>query len=168
MFRQGQLAVHGLAILLGRNEAGISNRGKFFLHHAVQQGLFLLLCPTDRSLPPSTVKPRRRKAGDAEYDQKECPWVVSASCVCCLGGRKRGRLEGSREGGQSHVIKLNLILLFPTSPPRRPPVRPNPALGSFPPSRASGAEDLDQVDQFLGFLPELTSDHSFYRIGNPS
>jgi len=36
MFRQGQLAVHGLAILLGRNEAGISNRGKFFLHHAVQ------------------------------------------------------------------------------------------------------------------------------------
>ena len=24
----GQLAVHGLAILLGRNEAGISNRGK--------------------------------------------------------------------------------------------------------------------------------------------
>ena len=26
----GQLAVHGLAILLGRNEAGISNRGKFF------------------------------------------------------------------------------------------------------------------------------------------
>ena len=35
MFRQGQLAVHGLAILLGRNEAGISNRGKIFLHHAV-------------------------------------------------------------------------------------------------------------------------------------
>ena len=35
MFRQGQLAVHGLAILLGRNEAGISNRGKSFLHHAV-------------------------------------------------------------------------------------------------------------------------------------
>ena len=35
MFRQGQLAVHGLVILLGRNEAGISNMGKFFLHHAV-------------------------------------------------------------------------------------------------------------------------------------
>ena len=35
MFRQGQLAVHGLAILLGRNEAGISNRGKKFLHHTV-------------------------------------------------------------------------------------------------------------------------------------
>ena len=35
MFRQGQLAVHGLAILLGRIEAGISNRGKIFLHHAV-------------------------------------------------------------------------------------------------------------------------------------
>ena len=35
MFRQGQLAVHGLAILLGRNEAGISNWGKIFLHHAV-------------------------------------------------------------------------------------------------------------------------------------
>ena len=31
----GQLAVHGLAILLGRNEAGISNRGKKILHHAV-------------------------------------------------------------------------------------------------------------------------------------
>ena len=30
MFRQGQLAVHGLAILLGRNEAGISKGGKFF------------------------------------------------------------------------------------------------------------------------------------------
>ena len=39
MFRQGQLAVHGLAILLGRNEAGISNRGKKFLHHAVQTRL---------------------------------------------------------------------------------------------------------------------------------
>ena len=36
MFRQGQLAVHGLAILLGRNEAGISNRGEIFLHHAVR------------------------------------------------------------------------------------------------------------------------------------
>ena len=35
MFRQGQLAVHGLAILHGRNEAGISNSGKVFLHHAV-------------------------------------------------------------------------------------------------------------------------------------
>ena len=35
MFHQGQLAVHGLAILLGRNEAGISNRGKKILHHAV-------------------------------------------------------------------------------------------------------------------------------------
>ena len=35
MFGQGQLAMHGLAILLGRNEAGISNRGKKFLHHAV-------------------------------------------------------------------------------------------------------------------------------------
>ena len=30
MFRQGQLVVHGLAILLVRNEAGISGRGKFF------------------------------------------------------------------------------------------------------------------------------------------
>ena len=30
MFRQGQLAVHGLAVLLGRNEAGISNRGEIF------------------------------------------------------------------------------------------------------------------------------------------
>ena len=37
MFRQGQLAVHGLAIFLGRNEAGISNRGKTFLHHAVER-----------------------------------------------------------------------------------------------------------------------------------
>ena len=35
MFRQGQLAVYGLVILLGRNEAGISNKGKTFLHHAV-------------------------------------------------------------------------------------------------------------------------------------
>ena len=35
MFRQGQLAVLWLAILLGRNEAGISNRGKIILHHAV-------------------------------------------------------------------------------------------------------------------------------------
>ena len=36
MFRQGELAVHGLAISIGRNEAGISNRGKNFLHHAVK------------------------------------------------------------------------------------------------------------------------------------
>ena len=43
MFRQGQLAVHGLAILLGRNEAGISNRGKNFLLHAVQ--------PSDLKIP---------------------------------------------------------------------------------------------------------------------
>ena len=42
MFRQGQLAVHGLAILLGRNEAGISNRGKNFLHHAVRYNAPLL------------------------------------------------------------------------------------------------------------------------------
>ena len=35
MFRQGQLAVHVLAILIGRNEAGISNRGEILLHHAV-------------------------------------------------------------------------------------------------------------------------------------
>ena len=35
MFCQGQLAVQGLAILLGRNEAGISNMGEIFLHHAV-------------------------------------------------------------------------------------------------------------------------------------
>ena len=45
MFRQGQLAVHGLAILLGRNEAGISNRGKIFLHHAVVSPLSLHLRP---------------------------------------------------------------------------------------------------------------------------
>ena len=38
MFRQGQLAVHGLAILFGRNEAGILNRGEMFLHHAVLYG----------------------------------------------------------------------------------------------------------------------------------
>ena len=38
MFRQGQLAIHGLAILLGRDEAGISNRGKKILHHAVGIG----------------------------------------------------------------------------------------------------------------------------------
>ena len=36
MFRQGQLAVHGLAISLGRNEVGTSNRGKKILHHAVR------------------------------------------------------------------------------------------------------------------------------------
>ena len=44
MFRQGQLAVHGLAILLGRNEAGISNRGKIFLHHAVLCKVASLVC----------------------------------------------------------------------------------------------------------------------------
>ena len=38
--------VHGLAILLGRNEAGISNRGKKFLHHAVSYW-FLLLSLSD-------------------------------------------------------------------------------------------------------------------------
>ena len=34
MFRQGQLAVHGLAILFGRNEAGISKRGENFFAQA--------------------------------------------------------------------------------------------------------------------------------------
>ena len=46
MFCWGQLAVHVLAILLGRNEVGISNRGKNFLHHAVYQ---LGLLPTIQS-----------------------------------------------------------------------------------------------------------------------
>ena len=45
MFRQGQLAMHGLAILLGRNEAGISNRGKFFLHHAVYICVYDIVAP---------------------------------------------------------------------------------------------------------------------------
>ena len=45
MFRQCQLAVHGLAILLGRNKAGISNRGKFFLHHAVVGECRFTGCP---------------------------------------------------------------------------------------------------------------------------
>ena len=40
MFRQGQLASHGLAILLGINEAGISNRGKKFLHHVLHSAVF--------------------------------------------------------------------------------------------------------------------------------
>ena len=31
------MAVHWLAILLGRNKAGISNRGKTFLHHTVRR-----------------------------------------------------------------------------------------------------------------------------------
>ena len=107
------------------------------------------LCPTDRSLPPSTVKPRRRKAGDAEYDQKECPWVVSsASCVCCLGGRKRGRLEGSREGGQSHVIKLNLILLFPTSPPSPPPESRSRLLSTEPRLRSRGTRPSRPIFRF--------------------
>ena len=35
MFRQGQLAVHGLAILLGRIEAGIFKQGEIILHRAV-------------------------------------------------------------------------------------------------------------------------------------
>ena len=43
MFRQGQLAVHGLAILLGRNEAGISNRGKIFLPHCIFSSSQLLV-----------------------------------------------------------------------------------------------------------------------------
>ena len=35
MFRQGQLAVHRLAILPGRIEAGVSNRGTIFLRELV-------------------------------------------------------------------------------------------------------------------------------------
>ena len=54
MFRQGQLAVHGLAILYGRNEAGISNRGKFFLHHAVclvrNDGYKFLITPYNQEI----------------------------------------------------------------------------------------------------------------------
>ena len=50
MFRLGQLAVHGLAILLGRNEAGISNRGKNFLHLAVL-GPKLMFAECDKHYP---------------------------------------------------------------------------------------------------------------------
>ena len=80
------------------------------------------------------------------------------------------------EGGRAipcHKTQFNFIVpdfaaIAAAQTAARSPARPHPALGSFPPSRASGVEDLDVVDQFLGFLPELTSDHSFYRIGNPS
>ena len=47
MFRQGQLAVHGLAILRGRNEAAISNRGKFFcttLYFRIMPSIYSCLC----------------------------------------------------------------------------------------------------------------------------
>lgn len=69
----------------------------------------VLLCPTYPSIDCETAK----KEGDSEYDQKECPWVVSLRSrrVCVVW--KEGRAAGGRaEGGQSHVIKLNLILLF--------------------------------------------------------
>ena len=96
----------------------------------LQQGLFLLRLSVRSIAPSIDCETAKEEGDDAEYDQKECPWVVSASCVCCLGGRKRdrrpeGRSEGSREGGQSHVIKLNLILLFPTSPLSPPLARPS-------------------------------------------
>ena len=54
MFRQGQLAVHGLAILLGRIEAGISNRGKFFLHRPVIGGIKVIVV-TYVSTPESNI-----------------------------------------------------------------------------------------------------------------
>ena len=42
MFRQGKLVVHVLTIFLGRIEAGISKKGKKFLHHAVLGAKLLL------------------------------------------------------------------------------------------------------------------------------
>ena len=93
--------------------------------------------------------------------------------VCVLSGRKEARPARGIEGGRAipcHKTQFNFIVpdfAAIAAAAQTVRVRPNPALGSFPPSRASGAEDLDQVDQFLGFLPEFTSDHSFYRIGNP-
>jgi len=60
MFRQGQLAVQGLAILLGRNEAGISNRGKLFLHHAVDIWIspgWLVAVPNLSQLNPGSADP---------------------------------------------------------------------------------------------------------------
>ena len=96
--------------------------------------------------------------------------------VCVLSGRKEARPTRGIEGGRAipcHKTQFNFIVpdfaaIAAAQTAARSPARPHPALGSFPPSRASGVEDLDVVDQFLGFLPELTSDHSFYRIGNPS
>ena len=55
--------MHGLAILLGRNEAGISNRGKTFLHQAVVEQLNLAL-PALRDLVLARGRlPRRDPRG---------------------------------------------------------------------------------------------------------
>ena len=69
MFRQGQLAVHGLAILLGRNEAGISNRGKFFLHHAV---IILAVCKFARNFSSDCIEVEHRCILVVEVDA----WLI--------------------------------------------------------------------------------------------
>ena len=76
MLRQGQLAVHGLAILLGRNEAGISNRGKTFLLHAVWMVPCDKLMTEDKELPGLIlVQFCSHSAGDGDNIGAE--WVTT-------------------------------------------------------------------------------------------
>ena len=75
MFRQGQLAVHGLAILLGRNEAGISNRGKLFLHHAVVS-VFVRSCSA-ASIPKLWV---RQEYPALTQNLATCEAYIKRSC----------------------------------------------------------------------------------------
>ena len=53
MFRQDQLAVHGLAILLGRNEVGISNRGKFLCTTLYKEAIWGVHASQVRRVAPS-------------------------------------------------------------------------------------------------------------------
>ena len=72
MFRQGQLAVQGQAILLGRNEAGISNSRKFFLHHAVLVHLNYSL----KTYLSTTVCPKVPEKSNLPCFSAICAWIL--------------------------------------------------------------------------------------------
>ena len=106
MFRQGQLAVQGLAILLGRNEAGISNKGKNFLHHAVERHFWLYL------ITPAGVDLKMWKLLNLEENLQDCNfalWSVrtlsSAHSLAMRLSQKRARNESTRNEGQFSTVE---------------------------------------------------------------
>ena len=59
MFCQGQLAVQGLAILLGRNEAGISNKKEIFAPRCKSES-YLILATSSQPLSKEEASADRK------------------------------------------------------------------------------------------------------------